>query len=164
LPLVLSGLTALSRILLFAPGRWPAGPIGLGLALPSLAAFAEAAKRKPDPRLGAPPPRRLPRDAGAGRRRRRVGRRGHARAARAPRPFSGYAGEDDRPGEAALANDAVAVARLEREISALDECAEEKKAELQAIADRTAESIRNARMSAQETMAREAPAGPETVE
>ena len=67
------------------------------------------------------------------------------------------------PGEAALANDAVAAARLEGEIGALDGCAEEKKAELQAIADRTAETIRNARMSAQ-TIAREAPAGPETVE
>jgi hypothetical protein len=53
---------------------------------------------------------------------------------------------------------------LEDEIGALDGCAEEKKAELQAIADRTSESIRNAPMSAQETMAREAQAGPETVE
>ena len=53
--LVLSGLTALVGILLFALGRSPAGLIGLGLALPSLAAFAEAAKRKPDPRLARRP-------------------------------------------------------------------------------------------------------------
>jgi hypothetical protein len=42
--------------------------------------------------------------------------------------------------------------------------AEEKKAELQAIADRTAENIRNAPMPAQKTTAREPRAGPETVE
>jgi hypothetical protein len=161
--LVLSGLTALFRILLFALGRWPAGPIGLGLALPSLAAFAEAAKRKPDPRLGGPPHGGFR----ATRERAGVAVGSVAAGTRAQRELLGLQrlrGRRWPTREAALANDAVAAARLEREIGALDECAEEKKPELQAIANRTAESIRNARMSAQETMAREAPAGPETVE
>ena len=62
-------------------------------------------------------------------------------------------------GEAALAGDEEAVAALKDEIGGLDRLAADKEAEMQVIAQRTDEDIRHARLSVQQTMV-EVPEGP----
>jgi hypothetical protein len=163
--LVLSGLTALFGILLFALGRWPAGLIGLGLALPSLAAFAEAAKRKPDPRLGAPTPTAPSARRGSGSAS-PSGRPPRARARSASSSaFSGYAGEDDRPGGGRARKRrrrGCPVGRRDRRARRVRRGEESRVAGDRPPHGR--EHPQRADVGAQETMAREAPAGPETVE
>src|SRR5439155_19536020 len=47
----LAGCALLAAVVLSATGRWPLGLVCVGLALLLLAAFGEAAKRKPDTRF-----------------------------------------------------------------------------------------------------------------
>jgi hypothetical protein len=167
----LAALSLLVAILLFAFGHWPVGLILIGLTLLLLAAFGEAAKRKPDSQLA----RRSLDSFRAARARAGVVVGSAAARTRAQREQTRARHElmslqrlretkVAELGEAALADDADAVERLKREIGELDELAAEKEAEMHEIAERTDEHIRQARLSVQATMIElpDAPDDPET--
>jgi hypothetical protein len=169
--LLLAGAALVAAILLFVFGHWPVGLILVGLALLLLAAFGEAAKRKPDSAFA----RRSFDAFRAARARAGVAVGSAAARTRAQRELAQARHEllslqhrrrakVAELGEAALAGDEAAMTGLKDEIGGLDELAAEKEAEMDAIANRTQEHIQQARMSVQPTMieAPEDPNDPET--
>jgi hypothetical protein len=155
----LAALALLASILLFVAGHWPLGLILVGFTLLLLAAFGEAAKRKPESELA----RRSLDTLRAVRARASVAVGSAALRTRAQRELTRARHElmslqqlrgtkVAELGEAALADEADAVERLKREIGELDALAAETEAELHEIAERTDEHIRHARMSVQQTM------------
>ena len=157
--LLLAALSLLAAILLFAFGHWPVGLILVGLTLLLLAAFGEAAKRKPDTAFA----RRSFDLFRTARARAGVAVGSAAARTRAQRELVRARHEIlslqqlrrskvTELGEAALAGDEEAVAALKDEIGGLDRLAADKEAEMQVIAQRTDEDIRHARLSVQQTM------------
>jgi hypothetical protein len=155
----LAALSLLAAILLFSFGHWPVGLILIGLTLLLLAAFGEAAKRKPDSELA----RRSLDGFRAARARAGVVVSSAAMRTRAQRELTRTrhelmslqrlrATKVAELGQATLAEDAATVEGLKREIGELDALAAEKEAEMHGIAERTDEHIRRARLSVQETM------------
>jgi hypothetical protein len=168
--LVLAGISLLAAILLFVFGHWPVGLILVGLTLLLLAAFGEAAKRKPDSAFA----RRSFDAFRAARARAGVAVGSAAARTRAQRELAQVRHEllslqhhrrakVAELGEAALAGDEPAMAALKDEIGGLDELAAQKEAEMEAIATRTQEHIEQARMAVQPTMI-ELPEGPDDPE
>jgi len=168
--LVLAALSTVAAILLFAFGHWPMGLILVGLTFLLLAAFGEAARRKPD----SPFARRSLEAFRAARARAGVAVDSAAARTRAQRELAQARHElfslgQHRQakvadlGEAALAGDDAAMVALKEEIGGLDELAAEKEAHMEAIATRAQEHIDEARMSVQQTMI-EVPEGPDDPE
>jgi hypothetical protein len=165
--LLLAAAALGAAILLFALGDWPIGLVLVGAALLLLAAFGEAARRKPD----APFARRSFEAWRRARERAGVAVESAARRSRAQRELTALRHEllgiEERRraklvelGEAALSEDEEAVAGLRDEIGGLDGLAADKEAEMQATALHAREGIERARLSVQSTQMLE-PAEPE---
>jgi hypothetical protein len=157
--LALAVLGVVLAIVLFALGRWPGGLIAFGASLFLLAAFGEAAKRKPDSAIAARSIdvfRAARERAGVAVGSAAARTRAQRELARARHELLGLQQKRQTMlvdlGAATLADDGERVTALKGEIGELDRLATEKEAEMEAIQTRTREGIEAARLAVQKTM------------